>query len=393
MVVGIDPGATSGLAILTLKGNPIYITSLKDAGREALIKEIAAYGEPILISSDVSPIPSFIKKIASAFDATVFTPEKSLSVDEKKQLVFDFGKTRKYVTSKLDLHSQDALAAAYKAFKRFRNKFEKVEEAARRLTSDDALEEVKTKIVKGYALSRALKSMISEKVEERESIKLVTIADPSLQEELNRLRERIAKDEQTIKNLTKEDAIHRNRIRELKKENIRLKTLIDAERDKHTLNLRKNHLYQAQNKQITFLQTRLQEIEKKYESLITRSKRVQELKKEGKAGNLILLKPIDMFTEEGVEKAFSDIDIKSGDPIIIMNASGGGAATARKLVEMKPKFIITCTAMSHQAEETFQNNNIILFTPSDLKILDFEGIPAVDIRELEKKIIQYERCR
>ncbi len=290
------------------------------------------------------------------------------------------------MTSKLDPHSQDALAAAYKAFKRFRNKFEKVEEAARRLTSDDALEEVKAKIVKGYALSRALRSMISEKVEEKESVKLVTIADPSLQEELNRLRDRIAKDELTIKNLAKEDTIRQNRIRELKKENIRLKTLIDAERDKHAINLRKDHLYQTQNKQIIFLQTRLQEIEKKYEDLVTRSKRVQELKKEGKAGNLILLKPIDMFTEEGIDRAFAGLDIKSGDPIIIMNASGGGTATARKLVEMKPRFIVTCTAMSHQAEETFQNNNIILFASSDLRILDFDGIPAVDIRELEKKL-------
>jgi len=118
VIVGIDPGFTSGLAIIDLEGKLIFVGSLKDAGREVIVKEITRYGEPVLISTDVSPTPEFIKKIAAAFDSPIYTPNKSLSVDEKRQIVSEHNIMKQHDTNRVDLHAQDAFAAALKAFKK-----------------------------------------------------------------------------------------------------------------------------------------------------------------------------------------------------------------------------------------------------------------------------------
>ncbi len=392
MVVGVDPGSTSGLAILDLNSKPLFVGSIKGAGREVLVREIARFGEPVLISCDVSPTPGFITKIAAAFNAAIFTPTKSLSVDEKRSLVDDLSQLKEYDHRQLDPHSQDALAAAYKAFKRFRNKFEKIDETIQKVSSREAVEDVKAKIMHGYTVSRALHSIISAKeLELEEKPKTAPLADHSfLLDELTRLRERIAKDETIISSLTKEVEAERELRRELAAKNMELTSALEAEKGKQAGDLRKDLLYKSQSQQISYLRARLQEAEAKIESLVTRPKTIQTLKKAGKAGDLILLKPIDTFTEEGVEKAIAEMDVKEGDPLIILNAAGGGAATAKRLVELKPRFVVTCTRMSHQAEESFENGGVALLDPSDLEVRSFEGIPAVS-EEGAKRILDQKR--
>jgi len=58
---------------------------------------------------------------------------------------------------------------------------------------------------------------------------------------------------------------------------------------------------------------------------------LQRLRELESKGELILLKPIDRFTAEGLERASKLYEIKPGDYVLLLDATGGGATTARKL--------------------------------------------------------------
>ncbi|MEO2154201.1 MAG: DUF460 domain-containing protein, partial [Nanoarchaeota archaeon] len=104
LIVGVDPGTTTALAALDLKGNLVFTWSKKNTTEQEVINKIIEYGQPIVFATDKSKIPSFIKKLSDRFLVDVFAPKKDLNVNFKKQLVKEFG-------FKVDnIHELDALA-------------------------------------------------------------------------------------------------------------------------------------------------------------------------------------------------------------------------------------------------------------------------------------------
>ncbi len=85
IIVGIDPGITTGIAILDLYGNIVKVCSKRDMSRNETIKVITGFGHPIIITSDVNPTPRNVRNIARKLNAKVYLQEKSLTVAEKKR--------------------------------------------------------------------------------------------------------------------------------------------------------------------------------------------------------------------------------------------------------------------------------------------------------------------
>jgi len=169
--------------------------------------------------------------------------------------------------------------------------------------------------MRGYAASKILRNIISEIGEGKEElVKSVSLsaAHHSLLEELNRLRDHILKNEVTISNLTKEIGIQENIAKELNKKNSRLLSLLETEKQRSTAELRKEMLYRNQGKQIKYLQECLQDANLKIKSQSIRSQ-INKKYKEIEKGGIIFLKPIGNFTEEGIENAVTEMDIKKGD--------------------------------------------------------------------------------
>ena len=84
----------------------------------------------MIISTDVTPIPKLVKKIAIATGARIISPESSLDTKRKRKLTSPYG--RQLTKENLDKHKLDALAAANYAFKKIRGKLEKI-----RITLDE----------------------------------------------------------------------------------------------------------------------------------------------------------------------------------------------------------------------------------------------------------------
>lgn len=112
------------------------VTSIREARRSDLIKHILSFGKPIIIASDVSPLPKMIKRLAAALGSKVFYPEVSLTNVEKEKIIDDFEEEVK------NSHQKDALAAGLKAFRNYHELFLKVEETLAKQNREEIFEEV-----------------------------------------------------------------------------------------------------------------------------------------------------------------------------------------------------------------------------------------------------------
>jgi predicted RNase H-like nuclease (RuvC/YqgF family) len=111
LIVGYDPGMTTGLAILDTEGNLLALYSSKNFDRMDVASFCLRYGKPVIVSTDVCTPPQAVKKLSSSFGAKMFYPPQDLSVQEKRELV------RRFDSQKIkNTHERDALAAAAKAY-------------------------------------------------------------------------------------------------------------------------------------------------------------------------------------------------------------------------------------------------------------------------------------
>ena len=127
LIVGIDPGTTTGIALLDMNTESSFSSSFSK--REMSIADICEYiaekGEPVIIATDVKKPPATVRKIASTFGAVLFRPKRTISQSEKNSLVRLERKTK-------NKHEKDALAAAIIAKKRFSTLIRKIESALMR---------------------------------------------------------------------------------------------------------------------------------------------------------------------------------------------------------------------------------------------------------------------
>jgi predicted RNase H-like nuclease (RuvC/YqgF family) len=93
---------------------------------------------------------------------------------------------------------------------------------------------------------------------------------------------------------------------------------------------------------------------------------------------LLLLKPIDSFTTEGIDIASKLYNIKNGDAILLIDGRGGGASTALNLVNLGVRIVVSATPISHQAEETFIRGEVPVIPSGTLELSWIEGLPYVD---------------
>ena len=156
LIAGIDPGTTTGIAVLNLNGNLIDVFSSKDVGISGAIRYLVGKGRISIIATDVSPAPGFVLKLATRLGSSVSIPSESLKINEKLEL------TQSYKTE--DSHQRDALAAALNTFNKFKNKFQKIESIVAESdmnagVKDKISDEVKHRVLHGTSINAALSGL------------------------------------------------------------------------------------------------------------------------------------------------------------------------------------------------------------------------------------------
>jgi hypothetical protein len=118
LIVGVDIGITTGLAIYDLNRNLLHVGSKRNISIDNVIREISFYGKPLIIATDKKRTPQPIRKIAASFNCKVFSPDHDLTIEEKEEII--------RIPIK-DIHEKDALAAATYAYKHFAPQFNNID--------------------------------------------------------------------------------------------------------------------------------------------------------------------------------------------------------------------------------------------------------------------------
>jgi hypothetical protein len=161
VIVGVDPGIETGVAVIDLSLRFCYTFSSKEFDKLSIISKVYSLGTPILVATDKNPPPDAVKKIASMLGVQLYTPSVSLSIKEKEELI-NWAMKRGVTIDIRTPHERDALAAALKAYKAFEKKFVEIERKVAELGLDVDVDEVKLQLLKGKTVNEALEYAIEE---------------------------------------------------------------------------------------------------------------------------------------------------------------------------------------------------------------------------------------
>ncbi len=153
-IVGVDPGDTTGIAILGIDGEILSTKSLKKPHISGVLDYILAKGVPVIIAVDKQEAPKLVYRLAAILKAVVFSPKQDLTREEKRALLLEAFKG--VTLSSLSQHEKDALAAAYKAYKANKNLLLRVEAHSMEKQGKACDERVKVSVIKGSSIHDAI---------------------------------------------------------------------------------------------------------------------------------------------------------------------------------------------------------------------------------------------
>ncbi len=357
-IVGIDPGATTAVAVIDLNGNLIDVTSKKSWKTGEVLEYISSLGKPVVVATDKSNPPEFVQKIKASFNAVLYTPREDISVEKKKSLTSSY--------KLFNDHERDALAAALDAYNSYKNKLRNVE---KRLPVGMDVERVKAEIIRGTPLRTFLESSEKEqKVEKRVQVEEIS-------------REEIEKRDRIIRELREENKILRKKVGELKEEVERLLNKIAAISSEEHERIRKDTYIRNLEKEIAELRRELrnkEEVVRRLEAKIEEIKKMKVLEFKGWREVKVLRK----FSKDEVEKA--ERQLNEGDIVYILDSSGGSKSLAEALCRKKIRAVICGSEMSHLAAEVFDDYGIPRIESEEIEVIIGDGIAIVNSEKFER---------
>ncbi|QLD85406.1 DUF460 domain-containing protein [Natronomonas halophila] len=382
VVVGIDPGTTTAVALLDLDGQTLDVWSSRTSDTAEVIEWIIEHGRPVVVAADVEPMPETVEKIRRSFDAAGWIPERDLPVDEKLHRTRD--------ESYDNDHQRDALAAALFAFDGHEDQFERI--TAKTPPQFDR-GEVIDRVVAG---EESVETVLEDLSEDGESDEETTEHDPREltddEKEIKRLQARIDRLEDHVEDLKDTIASKDDRIDELESE------LSEAKREerKEARERREVTRLERENER---LKRELAEAEQANEELDGKLERLKELWKidhsnfaevsEAKEG-LVPVKPIAQFTKDAIETADEEYGIASGDVVYLRDASGAGRATAELLAERTPRVVLRDGGLSEQADEVLFDHEIPVGPADDVDIQEIDELAVAEEGDIEAVIDDWE---
>ena len=373
IIVGLDPGTTTGIAALNLSGDLVDLISSRAMSSSDVIEWIAARGRPLVVATDVFPTPGAVEKVKRAFNAVLFSPGADMPGVEKIALGREVGYRND--------HERDALAAAFRAFKKYRNKFLLVEKKAPAEIDPD---EVKALVVRGYSIENAVAEFIKPSMPEipvRPAASAPVAANTDPENNAHRLQNQ---------QLTEQVRTLRSYVDELRTElaakdaalqNAGVK--LDRLRDKTAREIKRQHEIKIREKEIERLRAILRS-ERKYTKKLKRNaaarkkaERIEEIE------GLRRLKPMDAFSREAVLLAIERFALGEGDLVLLEDVSGGGKSTAELIKETGIAAVITEGEMAPALHEHFLDLGVPVFSSRELPVQRIDGLPFVRPEDVE----------
>ena len=319
VIVGIDPGTTTAVALVDLDGTPLEVYSTRTADTSEIIEWIIDHGRPLLVAADVEPMPETVERFRRSFDAAGWAPNSDLPVDGKKH------RTRE--ASYDNDHERDALAAALYAFDAHEDQFERI---ARKLPPQFDRGEVTAKVLaEEESVETVLDRMIVDDDDDDDEVEHRARELTAEEREIKRLRERVDRLESHVADL-------------------------------------KDTVAERLEDELADQEARTEAVEAKLAEL----KRLWKLDHSnfadvgGEARDLVAVKPVEQFTTAAIEAADEAYGLAAGDVVYLRDASGAGESTAERLAAVEPRVVIKDGTLSDQAREVLFEAEVP-FGPAD----------------------------
>jgi len=378
LIVGLDPGTTTGIAALNLKGELIDLISSRELSSSDVIEWIAARGNPLIVATDVFPTPGAVEKVKRSFNAVLYSPGTDVPAEEKIALAKEYG-------YKND-HERDALAAASSAFKKYKNKFSQVE---KKVPPEVDQEEVKALVVRGRSVENAMAELtpLPEEAAKPGAQQQSEVSASPISEAVIAQKAQVQQMSEQVRTLRSYIADLRSDLCERDEALARMRQKLDRMSDKASREIKRDHEVKIRNREIERLRGLLRS-ERKYNkklkkelSFKRRTEKVAERVEEIQGYKR--LKPVEVFSKEAVSRAAERWGIGKGDLILLENPSGGGPNTADLLMERGIDAVILEGEMSATVREVFEERGVPVFSSKDLPVRKIDGIAFVSPLEVE----------
>ncbi len=382
VLVGIDPGTTTAVAVVSLDGNPLEAYSTRTDDTAAVVEWVIERGRPVVIAADVEPMPETVESFRRSFDAAGWTPERDLPVDEKLH------RTRQ--TTYDNDHERDALAAALFAFDAYEDQFDRIRQ---KVPAGIDTEEVIAQVVGDEA---SVESVLRE---------MDDTTEKGPQEDSHEPRE-LSEEERRIRELE-------NRVDRLRDHTNDLRTQVEskderiAELEAELSDARREERREAkQNREVTRLQRKAKRLRRQrdeareevseLESKLARLKTLWKLDHDdftdvAEGRDLVPVKVIEQFTTDAVRAADDQYGLASGDVIYLRDASGAGRATAERLAATDPRVVLRHENLSEAADQVLFDHEIPVGPAEDVEMQEVDELAVARESDVEAVIDDWEQ--
>ena len=361
VVVGIDPGTTTAVAVVDLDGELLNVTSSRSSDTAEVIKWIIERGRPVVVAADVRSMPSTVEKIRRSFDAAGWTPEDDLRVVEKKRATSE----NEYRLE--NDHERDAAAAAVFAYRDHAEQFDAVsKKTPRDVDEDDVLGRV---LSDELSVETAIEAVTEDEKEDEHDPR-----EPTEEEkQIRRLEKQVARLKEHVGSLEERLERKNDEIDELEDDVAHAK----SEKARDVRERREVKRLERKNDELRRKLKKERRARKETRNKLDKLKKLWRVEHPDFADELgddyAVVKAVEEFTKRSLEEAEESFGLRDGDIILLEDASGAGRATAERLADVGPRLVLKNGAISTEADE-------ILFD-AGVPVADAEGIEMRRIDE------------
>ncbi|SNR53373.1 DUF460 domain-containing protein [Halorubrum vacuolatum] len=384
VIVGIDPGTTTAVAVVGLDGSVLDVYSSRTADTAGVIEWIVERGRPIIVAADVEPMPETVEKFRRSFDAAGWRPTTDLPVDEKLH------RTRAVPYD--NDHERDALAAALFAYDDHEDQFERIaERTPPRLDREEVIARVIADDASVEAVIEELTATPETEGDETEDGEDPTEPERTEEEEtIRRLRERVDRLESHTESLEDDLADRDGRIDELE-------TALEEAKREERIEARSRRIVSRLERETDRLERERDDARERVDELRTKVETLKRLWKldhtnfADVAGgrDLITVKPVAQFTLDEIDAAVEAYGIAAGDVVYLRDASGAGRRTAERLADHEPRAVIRDGNLSDDADAVLFERSIPVVPVEDVPVREVDELAIVDEAALETAIDEW----
>ena len=386
LIVGIDPGIVTGVAMIDIDGNPIMVFSRRYLPRNEILDMVYEYGIPVLIATDANPPSAMVKKLASTLGVPLFTPPRTLGVAEKEKLVQDYLEKHNYQLRVDDSHQRDALAAALKAYFNFKPKLDQVESKIRDLDLNISIREVKALILQGKSMTEAIREVV-RRMKPKEEKQVVEVVDEKIVESL---KTKIERQQIYINKLREERDLLLEEVKKLKEKLRQVEQEMERLLSEEGRKLRESRMMATLSARIERLEEVVEKLRKENEKLSEELKKAKDIIMNIASGKYMPLKVMRTMSNEGLKELITTFGIKRDDIVLVVDASHAGEDVLEELRRHRVVILALGSPPRHVLERA-KDHGVAVIEIDSKKVSWLFGIPL--LRDPEPILKLAERAR